>query len=103
MAPFIDDALLDDPEELARKDSQATLRALATAGAQAREALVLAHEAGVERLTSDDRPRSVLVAALGGSALVADVLELLAEPSSPVPVHIRRNVPLPGWVGPWIS
>lgn len=100
MAPFIDDALLDDPEELARKDSQATLRALATAGAQAREALALAHEAGVERLTSDDRPRSVLVAALGGSALVADVLELLAEPSSPVPVHIRRNVPLPGWVGP---
>jgi len=41
-----------------------------------------------------------VVAALGGSALVADVLELLAEPGSPVPVQARRNVPLPGWVGP---
>ena len=29
-----------------------------------------------------------------------DVLELLAEPGSPVPVSVRRNVPLPGWVGP---
>jgi hypothetical protein len=42
----------------------------------------------------------VLVASLGGSAVVCDVLELLAEPGSPVPVSVRRNVPLPGWVGP---
>jgi hypothetical protein len=40
------------------------------------------------------------VASLGGSAVVADVLELLAEPGSPVPVTVRRNLPLPGWVGP---
>lgn len=100
MAPFIDDALLDDHEELARKDSRDTLRALATAGAQTREALALTHEAGLEPLRGQDRPRSVLVAALGGSALVADVVELLAEPTSPVPVHVRHNVPLPGWVGP---
>ncbi len=100
MAPHIDDALLDDTEEMLRKDSQGTLRGLATAGAQAREALMLSHEAGIERLTSADRPRSVLVAALGGSAVVADVLELLAEPGSPVPVQARRNLPLPGWVGP---
>jgi hypothetical protein len=32
--------------------------------------------------------------------VVCDVLELLAEPGSPVPVSVRRNVPLPGWVGP---
>ncbi len=100
MAPHIDDALLDDPEELLRKDSRDTLRALATAGAQVRESVVLAQEGGIERLTRMDRPRSVLVAALGGSALVADVLELLAEPGSPVPVQARRNLPLPGWVGP---
>jgi hypothetical protein len=42
----------------------------------------------------------VLVASLGGSAVVADVLELLAEPRSPVPVTVRRDLPLPGWVGP---
>ncbi|NLG22993.1 MAG: phosphosugar isomerase [Actinomycetales bacterium] len=100
MAPHIDDALLDDPEELLRKDSRQTLRALATAGAQVRESVTLAQEAGIDRLARLDRPRSVLVAALGGSALVADVLELLAEPGSPVPVQARRNLPLPGWVGP---
>lgn len=98
--PYIDEALLDDPDELLRKDSRQTLRALATAGAQVREALTLADEAGIERIARGDRPRSVLVAALGGSALVADVLELLAEPGSPVPVQARRNLPLPGWVGP---
>lgn len=100
MAPHIDDALLDDTDEMLRKDSRGTLRGLATAGAQTREALTLSHEAGIDRLTSSDRPRSVLVAALGGSAVVADVLELLAEPGSPVPVQARRNLPLPGWVGP---
>lgn len=100
MAPHIDDALLDDTEEMLRKDSRSTLRALATAGAQTREALTLSRDAGIDRLASWGRPRSVLVAALGGSAVVADVLELLAEPGSPVPVQARRNLPLPGWVGP---
>ncbi|MBA2697046.1 MAG: phosphosugar isomerase, partial [Actinobacteria bacterium] len=100
MAPYLDEALLDDTDELLRKDSRGTLRALATAGAQTREAIALAGEAGVDRLSRSERPRSVLVAALGGSALVADVLELLAEPGSPVPVQARRNLPLPGWVGP---
>jgi hypothetical protein len=42
----------------------------------------------------------VLVAAIGGSAVVADVLDLLAEPHSPVPVTTRHSAPLPGWVGP---
>lgn len=98
--PYIDDALLDDPEELTRKDSRNTLRALATAGAQVREALTLSHDAGIERLAEHDRPRSVLVAAIGGTSIVADILELLAEPGSPVPVQARRNLPLPGWVGP---
>jgi DNA-binding MurR/RpiR family transcriptional regulator len=100
MAPYLDEHLLDDPEELTRKDSRGTLRALASAGAQVREALTLAHEAGIERLADQERPRSVLVAATGGSSIVADVLELLAEPGSPVPVQARRNLPLPGWVGP---
>lgn len=98
--PYIDEALLDDEGELQRKDSQDTLRALASAGAQVREALTLAQEAGIDRLARMDRPRSVLVAAIGGSSIVADVLELLAEPGSPVPVQARRNLPLPGWVGP---
>ncbi|WP_018155345.1 SIS domain-containing protein [Demetria terragena] len=98
--PHIEESILDDADLLARRDSQGTLRALATAGAQVREAIVLAEEAGVERVAWGERPRSVLVGALGGSAIVGDILDLLAEPGSPVPVTARRDLPLPGWVGP---
>lgn len=97
--PVIEERLLDDPAHLAACDSRHTLRALATAGAQLRESVTLAHEAGIERVAGGQRPRSVLVSSLGGSAVVADILEVLAEPGSPVPVGVRRNVPLPGWVG----
>jgi glucose/mannose-6-phosphate isomerase len=100
MAPLLDEALLNDAEYIAERDSRHTLMALATAGAQVRQAVTLSREAGIERVAGGDLPRSVLVASLGGSAVVADVLELLAEPRSPVPVTVRRNLPLPGWVGP---
>jgi hypothetical protein len=97
--PYIDESALDDQQALAALDSRQTLRALAMAGAQVRHAVDLAAEAAFERLTGGERPRSVLVAALGGSAVIADVLELLAEPASPVPIRTRHNLPLPGWVG----
>ena len=97
---MLDEALLNDPEYIASHDSRGTLMALATAGAQVRQAVELSREAGIERVGGGDRPRSVLVASLGGSAVVADVLDMLAEPGSPVPVSVRRNLPLPGWVGP---
>ena len=100
MAPFLDETLIDDEESIAARDSSRTLRALATAGAQVREAITLSADARIDRVAGGERPRSVLVASLGGSAVVADVLELLAEPGSPVPVSVRRNLPLPGWVGP---
>ena len=98
--PWVDEKLLDDPEALRALDSRESLRSLASAGAQVRRALVSADEAGIARVSGGERPRSVLVAALGGSALVCDVLDLLAEPGSPVPVMTRRGAPLPGWVGP---
>ena len=98
--PWVDEQRLDDPEALRALDTRDSLRSLASAGAQVRRALVSARESNVERLTGGDRPRSVLVAALGGSSLVCDVLDLLAEPGSPVPVTTRRDAPLPGWVGP---
>ena len=100
MAPFFDEARIDSDGALASLDSRQTLRGLATAGAQVREALDLSAEGGIQRVGGGERPRSVLVASLGGSAVVCDVLELLAEPGSPVPVSVRRNLPLPGWVGP---
>ncbi len=96
----LEERLLDDPLALERLDTRATLRALATAGAQVRQAVDLAADAGVGRLRGSDRPRSVLVAAVGAAAAVAEVLELLAEPGSPVPVTTRHDLPLPGWIGP---
>ena len=98
--PWVDEGRLDDPDALRVLDTRDSLRSLASAGAQVRRALVSADEAGVSRAAGGERPRSVLVAALGGSALVCDVLDLLAEPGSPVPVTTRRGAPLPGWVGP---
>ncbi|MGL5863845.1 MAG: SIS domain-containing protein, partial [Phycicoccus sp.] len=97
---WVDEARLDDVEVLHALDSRDTLRALATAGAQVRRAVVAADEGGVTRVAGGERPRSVLVAALGGSAVVGEVLTVLAGPGSPVPVIVRREGPLPGWVGP---
>jgi len=98
--PHLDEAFLDSAESLEALDSRGSLRALASAGAQVRRALVAAREAGIDRVAGGDRPRSVLVAALGGSSVVCDVLDVLAEPGSPVPVTTRREAPLPGWIGP---
>ncbi|AKT52700.1 SIS domain-containing protein [Arsenicicoccus sp. oral taxon 190] len=98
--PQIDERLLDDGEEIRRLDSRDYLRALATAGAQVRESVTLADEAGLSRLEREDRPRAVLVCALGGSAVVGDVLAVLAEAHGPVPVTHRATGPLPAWVGP---
>jgi hypothetical protein len=98
--PSLDESLLDSVDRLESVDRHDSLRALASAGAQVRRAVVAAAEAGVGRAAGGERPRSVLVASLGGSALVGDVLDLLAEPGSPVPVTTRPGGPLPGWVGP---
>jgi D-arabinose 5-phosphate isomerase GutQ len=95
-----DEELLDDADAIAAADPTGVLRSLATAGAQVRAAMLRGAEAGVQSFGDVDRPRSVVVASLGGSALVADVLALLAGAGSPVPVAVRRGVPLPGWVGP---
>lgn len=76
------------------------LRRTAGAGAQVRSALTATAEAGVEGLAADGRPRAVVVAALAGSAMVAELLRSLAGPSSPVPVETRHSAALPAWVGP---
>ncbi len=100
MTPPLDEQRIDSDEAIAAGDPRGMLRSLATAGAQIREVTTLALEGGIDRLTGGERPRSVLVASLGGSAVVGDILDALAEPGSPVPVTTRSNLPLPGWVGP---
>jgi len=97
---MIDEALLDDPAGLEAGDPLGVLRALAGAGAQVRRAVDAAQESGVSRLDPSDRPRAVLVAARGGSEVVADAVTALAGAASPVPVIARTGDVLPGWVGP---
>jgi D-arabinose 5-phosphate isomerase GutQ len=96
----VDETLLDDADALAAADPSGSLLALAGAGAQVRAAGTAAQEAGLHRLTEEGRPRAVVVASLGGSAVVGDVVTMLAGSGSPVPVSVRRGMPLPGWVGP---
>lgn len=95
----IDERDLDDVHRLEALDSRGVLRALAGAGAQVRRADLAATEAGVASL-SGQRPRGVLVSALGGAAILTDLIDLLTASASPVPVTATHGPPLPGWVGP---
>lgn len=96
----LDETLLGDGDALTAADPSGVLMALAGAGAQVRESVQLSLDAGVARLAEDGRPRAVVIAAVGGSAVVADVVTALAGRGCPVPVVSRPGGPLPSWVGP---
>ena len=98
MAQF-DERLLDDPEALAAADLGAMLRTIAGSGAQVREASTNAAEAGVEVL-SDERPRSVVLSAVGSSAAACEVLRALIADDVPLPLVEASGPGLPRWVGP---
>ena len=91
--------LLDDPARLAAGDPQDMLRAVASGAAQVREAAALAAEAGVRRLVDEDRPRSVVVCGMGGSAIAGDIFAAAGGAACPVPVLSHRGYGLPVWVG----
>jgi glucose/mannose-6-phosphate isomerase len=97
--PF-DESVLDDQAALARRDPGGMLRALATSGAQVRQAALRFAETDLQALRADGRPRAVVVCGMGGSGVAGDLLVALAGPTSPVPVLAHRGAWLPGWVGP---
>ena len=81
----LDEALLDDAERLAAADRGATLLALAGAGAQVRDGGDRSRRrpgSPAGRRRTDARALSSS-SALGGSAVVGDLLTALAGPSSP--------------------
>jgi glucose/mannose-6-phosphate isomerase len=94
-----DDAVLDDADELQRRDADAMLRAIATAGAQVREALLMLPDDVFAGLAEDGRPRAVLLAGAGNSGIVGDIAAAVAGRACPVPVLSERGSRLPGWVG----
>ncbi|MCU1657082.1 MAG: Phospho-glucose isomerase C-terminal protein [Pseudonocardiales bacterium] len=94
---MFDEALLDNAEQLERRDSQRLLWTLATAGAQVRRAIDMAGEFGVERLRGD-LPRAVLVATdAPPSAALRLVTRLSCEATPALAWH---GVELPRWAGP---
>ena len=100
MSPRFDDAVLDDLDALLAVDSAEMLRAVATAGAQVREALLRVEDTDLAPLLADGRPRAVVITGMGGSGIVADLAAAVAGIGAPVPVLANRGYRLPGWVGP---
>jgi glucose/mannose-6-phosphate isomerase len=99
MSMQFDDRLLDDPDGLAAADLAGMLRTIAGSGAQVREASTLAAEAGVEALAGE-RPRAVVLSAVGSSAAACEVLRALVADDVPLPLIEASGPTLPRWVGP---
>lgn len=94
-----DPARFDSAETLARLDPGGSLRSVASAGPQLREAAQLAAEADLASLAEGGRPRAVVVAGVGTAARTGDILTAVAGPRCPVPVLAHRSAGVPGWVG----
>lgn len=94
-----DESLLDDVAALQALDAGGMLPAVAGSAAQVRSASTTAKEADLRRLADLGRPRAVVVAGMGGSALAGDALGAVAEAASRVPVLTVRGFVLPAWVG----
>jgi glucose/mannose-6-phosphate isomerase len=96
-----DEARLDDAARLFEADGGQMLRAVATAGAQVREARQLADEAGVSDLSGGGPPRAAVVLVDGPvGAVVGDLLRALAGPEAVAPISVLSGGTLPPWVGP---
>jgi bifunctional phosphoglucose/phosphomannose isomerase len=96
---------LDDQDYLAEADPSGMLRAVASSAAQVRTAYRAAVEAGVAGaegaagMTRGQRPRAIVVAGMGASALAGEVLEAICGNGAPLPIVTVRGYRLPGWVG----
>ena len=96
---LLDETILDSPDRLSAGDPGDMLRAIATSGAQVRQAAALAADVDLEQLVIDGRPRAVVVLGMGGSGIAGDILAALCGYESPVPVIVSKGYGLPGWVG----
>ncbi len=99
MSLELDDRLLEDADALERADPGGMLRAVASSGAQVREAATYVAEAGVASL-SQERPRAVILSAVGSSAASCEVLRALLADDVPLPLIEASGPALPRWIGP---
>ncbi len=100
MTQVVDQPFLDDLEGLRAGDPSDMLGAVASAGAQVRQALATCDAVGLDAVREFGRPRAVVVAGMGGSGIAGHVLQAAAGPECPVPVERVRGWTLPAWVGP---
>src|SRR5450755_1794439 len=99
MSQQFDENLLDDADELAAHDPAGMLRTIAGSGAQVREASTRAGESDIGSL-ADERPRAVVLSAVGSSAAACEVLRALVADDVPLPLVEASGPTLPRWVGP---
>jgi len=97
---MIDDLLLDDIARMSTLDASDMLPAVASSGAQMREAVTTINRTDLAEVAKGDQPRNVVFAGLGGSGVGGQVLRAVLGQSVPVPIHLEQTHSLPGWVGP---
>src|SRR5271154_1004047 len=90
---------LDTPDVIEAADPGDMLRQVASAAAQGRTSLGSCQERDLSAFTPDARPRAIVVAGLGGSALAGELLNAVTGLASPVQVVVGPAERLPGWVG----
>jgi glucose/mannose-6-phosphate isomerase len=97
---MIDDLLLDDISRMTALDASEMLQAVASSGAQMREAVTAIDRSGLAEIAKGQQPRNVVIAGLGGSGVGGDVLKAVIGQATPLPIISERSHSLPGWVGP---
>ena len=96
---MVNDLLLDDIEGMSALDASNMLPAVASSGAQVREAVSTINRTLLETIAKGERPRNLVIAGLGGSGVGGQVLRAVLGHSAPIPIHLEQSHSLPGWVG----
>jgi glucose/mannose-6-phosphate isomerase len=97
---MIDDLLLDNIDGMSALDASDMLPAVASSGAQMREAVSVTDRGLLSDLSKGDQPRNLVIAGLGGSGVGGQVLRSVLGHATPIPILLEQSHSLPGWVGP---
>ena len=90
---------LDDLALLEAGDPGGVLRQVASAAAQVRTLARVTADTDLGPVLSAGRPRSIVVAGMGGSGMAGEVLAAVCGPGAALPVVTQHDYRLPGWVG----
>jgi glucose/mannose-6-phosphate isomerase len=71
---MVDDTLLDDLSRISAGDPSNMLEAVASSGAQMREAVATIDRSLLGQISEGGKPRAIVVAGMGGSGVSGDVI-----------------------------